>query len=164
MEVLTWAASVLGAALSVGLSAIGPGMGQETAAGYADEGNLAGPEPAGKIRGALLLSFAFMESLCIYGLVISLSILFAPRGGVGKKAQTPPSMHFAGHRRLSPNLQTSLRGWPQHWIPRSCRELDLWQGGTAPVAERPPNPSAAKQALHFRRLGTPEASWRAETS
>ncbi len=28
------------------------------------------PEAEGKIRGVLLLSFAFMESLCIYGLVI----------------------------------------------------------------------------------------------
>ena len=35
------------------------------------------PEAEGKIRGVLLLSFAFMESLCIYGLVISLAILFA---------------------------------------------------------------------------------------
>ena len=77
VEVLTQAASVLGAALSVGLSAIGPGMGQGTAAGYAVEGIARQPEAEGKIRGALLLSFAFMESLCIYGLVISLSILFA---------------------------------------------------------------------------------------
>ena len=77
MEVLTQAASVLGAALSVGLSAIGLCMGQGTAAGYAVEGIARQPEAEGKIRGALLLSFAFMESLCIYGLVISLSILFA---------------------------------------------------------------------------------------
>ena len=60
MEVLTQAASVLGAALSVGLSAIGPGMGQGTAAGYAVEGIARQPEAEGKIRGALLLSFAFM--------------------------------------------------------------------------------------------------------
>ena len=39
--------------------------------------SLSNLEPKGGIRGALLLSFAFMESLCIYGLVISLSILFA---------------------------------------------------------------------------------------
>ena len=77
MEVLTQAASVLGAALNVNFFAIGPGMGQGTAAGYAVEGIARQPEAEGKIRGALLLSFAFMESLCIYGLVISLSILFA---------------------------------------------------------------------------------------
>jgi hypothetical protein len=53
METLTQAASVLGAAISVGLSAIGPGMGQGTAAGYAVEGIARQPEAEGKIRGAL---------------------------------------------------------------------------------------------------------------
>ena len=48
MEVLTQAASVLGAALSVGLSAIGPGVGQGTAAGYAVEGIARQPEAEGK--------------------------------------------------------------------------------------------------------------------
>ena len=56
------AASVLGAAFSVGLSAIGPGIGQGTAAGYAVEGIARQPEAESKIRGALLLSFAFMVS------------------------------------------------------------------------------------------------------
>ena len=69
--------SALSAGLSVGLAAIGPGVGQGTAAGYAVEGIARQPEVEGKIRGVLLLSFAFMESLCIYGLVISLAILFA---------------------------------------------------------------------------------------
>jgi len=69
--------SALSAGISVGLAAIGPGLGQGTAAGYAVEGIARQPEAEGKIRGILLLSFAFMESLCIYGLVISLAILFA---------------------------------------------------------------------------------------
>ena len=68
--------SALSAGLSVGLAAIGPGMGQGNAAAYAVEGIARQPEAEGKIRGVLLLSFAFMESLCIYGLVISLAILF----------------------------------------------------------------------------------------
>ena len=63
--------------LAVGLAAIGPGMGQGTAAGYAVEGIARQPEAEGKIRGALLLSFAFMESLTIYGLVVALALLFA---------------------------------------------------------------------------------------
>ena len=67
------AASVIAAGLSVGLAAIGPGMGQGTAAGYAVEGIARQPEAEGKIRGALLLSFAFMESLTIYGLVVALA-------------------------------------------------------------------------------------------
>ena len=69
--------SALSAGLSVGLAAVGPGVGQGTAAGYAVEGIARQPEAEQKIRGVLLLSFAFMESLCIYGLVISLAILFA---------------------------------------------------------------------------------------
>jgi F-type H+-transporting ATPase subunit c len=69
--------SVVAARLSVGLAAIGPGLGQGTAAGYAIEGIARQPEAEGKIRGALLLSFAFIESLTIYGLVVSLALLFA---------------------------------------------------------------------------------------
>lgn len=70
-------ASVLAASLSVGLAAIGPGLGQGNAAGYAVEGIARQPEAEGQIRGALLLSFAFIESLTIYGLVVSLALLFA---------------------------------------------------------------------------------------
>jgi F-type H+-transporting ATPase subunit c len=51
-------------------------MGQGTAAGYA-KNYARQPEAEGKIRGTLLLSFAFMESLTIYGLVVALALLFA---------------------------------------------------------------------------------------
>lgn len=77
MDVLISAASVVGAGLSVGLAAIGPGIGQGQAAGAAVEGIARQPEAENKIRGTLLLSLAFMESLTIYGLVVSLSLLFA---------------------------------------------------------------------------------------
>ncbi len=76
-EALVQGLSALSAGLSVGLAAVGPGVGQGTAAGYAVEGIARQPEAEQKIRGVLLLSFAFMESLCIYGLVIALAILFA---------------------------------------------------------------------------------------
>ena len=79
MNPIVAAASVVSAGLAVGLAAIGPGMGQGTAAGYAVEGIARQPEAEGKIRGALLLSFAFMESLTIYGLVVALALLFAER-------------------------------------------------------------------------------------
>ncbi|DBA93471.1 TPA: hypothetical protein ACH3X3_013995 [Trebouxia sp. C0006] len=82
MNPLIAAASVIAAGLAVGLAAIGPGMGQGTAAGYAVEGIARQPEAEGKIRGALLLSFAFMESLTIYGLVVALALLFANPFGV----------------------------------------------------------------------------------
>merc|ERR1712224_1147372 len=77
MNPIVASASVVAAGLAVGLAAIGPGIGQGTAAGYAVEGIARQPEAEGKIRGALLLSFAFMESLTIYGLVVSLALLFA---------------------------------------------------------------------------------------
>jgi len=74
MDSITTAASVVAAGLAVG---IGPGIGQGTAAGGAVEGIARQPEAEGKIRGTLLLSFAFMESLTIYGLVVALVLLFA---------------------------------------------------------------------------------------
>ena len=63
MDSLIAGLSTLAAGISVGLAAIGPGLGQGTAAGYAVEGIARQPEVEGKIRGVLLLSFAFMESL-----------------------------------------------------------------------------------------------------
>ena len=77
MDSITTAASVVAAGLAVGLGAIGPGIGQGTAAGGAVEGIARQPEAEGKIRGTLLLSFAFMESLTIYGLVVAWVLLFA---------------------------------------------------------------------------------------
>ena len=69
MEPLVGAASAVAAGIAVGLAAIGPGIGQGQAAAYATEAIARQPDAEGKIRGLLLLSFAFMESLCIYGLV-----------------------------------------------------------------------------------------------
>jgi F-type H+-transporting ATPase subunit c len=77
IDPLVSAASVLAAALAIGLAAIGPGIGQGNAAGQAVEGIARQPEAEGKIRGTLLLTLAFMESLTIYGLVIALVLLFA---------------------------------------------------------------------------------------
>ena len=47
MNPLVAAASVVAASLSVGLAAIGPGLGQGTAAGYAVEGIARQPEAEG---------------------------------------------------------------------------------------------------------------------
>ncbi len=61
----------LGAGLAIGLAAIGPGIGQGIAAGKALEGMARQPEAAGMLRTNMILSFAFMESLSIYGLLIA---------------------------------------------------------------------------------------------
>ena len=77
MDSITSAASVVAAGLAVGLAAIGPGIGQGSASQGAVEGIARQPEAEGKIRGTLLLSLAFMESLTLYGLVVALVLLFA---------------------------------------------------------------------------------------
>ena len=54
MDSIISAASVIAAGLSIGLAAIGPGIGQGTAAGQAVEGIARQPEVENKIRGVLL--------------------------------------------------------------------------------------------------------------
>jgi F-type H+-transporting ATPase subunit c len=77
MDSIISAASVIAAGLSIGLAAIGPGIGQGNAAGQAVEGIARQPEAENKIRGTLLLSLAFMEALTIYGLVVALALLLS---------------------------------------------------------------------------------------
>lgn len=61
----------LAAALAIGLATIGPGIGQGLAAAKGLEGMARQPEAAGMLRTNMILSFAFMESLSIYGLLIA---------------------------------------------------------------------------------------------
>ena len=61
----------IGAALAIGLATIGPGIGQGIAAANGLEGMARQPEAAGMLRTNMILSFAFMESLSIYGLLIA---------------------------------------------------------------------------------------------
>jgi F-type H+-transporting ATPase subunit c len=77
MDSLISSASVVAAGLSVGLAAIGPGIGQGTASAAAVEAIARQPEAENSVRSTLLLSLAFMEALTIYGLVVALSVLFA---------------------------------------------------------------------------------------
>ncbi|MEN9205119.1 MAG: ATP synthase F0 subunit C [Thermostichales cyanobacterium BF4_bins_65] len=76
MDPLVASASVVAAGLAVGLGTLGPGLGQGNAAASAVEGLARQPEAEDKIRGTLLLSLAFMETLTIYGLVVALVLLF----------------------------------------------------------------------------------------
>lgn len=102
---LVIASSVIGAALAVGLAAVGPGLGQGNAAGRALEGLARQPEAEGKIRGMLLISLAFIESLTIYGLVIALVLIFAnpfkdmsfTAGAANNAPVAASETHTAGH-------------------------------------------------------------------
>jgi len=65
----------LGAGLAVGIGAVGSGIGQGIAAGKAFESIARQPEAAGTVRTLLFIALAFMETLTIYGLLISFMLL-----------------------------------------------------------------------------------------
>ena len=60
----------IGAALAIGLSALGGGIGQGRAAGMAVEGISRNPQAYNKIFTPMILGLALIESLVIYSLVI----------------------------------------------------------------------------------------------
>ena len=74
---LFFAATVLAAALSIAVGTIGTGLGQGNAVAKAVEGIARQPEAAGTIQTNLIIGLAFIESLCIYALVVALILLFA---------------------------------------------------------------------------------------
>ncbi len=67
----------IAAALSVGLAALGCGVGMGSACEGACIGTARNPEASGKITVTMILGMALIESLTIYGLVISLILLYA---------------------------------------------------------------------------------------
>lgn len=65
----------IAAALAIGLSTIGPGIGQGIASAKALEGMARQPEMASELRTSMILALAFMEAMTIYGLLISILLL-----------------------------------------------------------------------------------------
>ena len=65
------------AALAVGIPALGCGLGMGTAIGGSCSGIARNPEASGKITVTMIIGLALIESLTIYGLVISLILLMA---------------------------------------------------------------------------------------
>jgi F-type H+-transporting ATPase subunit c len=70
-----WAA-FLGAGLSTGLSAIGSGIGGGLAAGAGCEGIARNPKNSGIVTTTMLLGQAVCQTPCIFGLLISIVLLF----------------------------------------------------------------------------------------
>ena len=70
------AASLLGAGISMGLGAIGPGIGEGFAAGKACEGISRNPNEAGLLTRTMLIGQAVTESTGIYALVVALLLIF----------------------------------------------------------------------------------------
>ena len=74
------AARALGAAICMGLGAIGPAIGEGNAVGKALEGMARQPETASTLRTNMILGCAIAETTGIYSLVISLLLLFVFKG------------------------------------------------------------------------------------
>ena len=69
---ITYLAVALGLAIAAFGCAIGQGIGLKAAC----EGTARNPEAGGKLMVTLILGLAFIESLAIYALVVSMIILF----------------------------------------------------------------------------------------
>jgi len=65
----------LGAALAIGLGALGPGLGIGFLVGKAVEGMARQPEAAGIIRTAMFIGIAFTEAIALYALVVAFIIV-----------------------------------------------------------------------------------------
>ena len=70
-------ASALGAALAVGIGAIGPGIGEGRAVAAALDAIARQPEAAGTLSRTLFVGLAMIETMAIYCLVVALLVLFA---------------------------------------------------------------------------------------
>jgi F-type H+-transporting ATPase subunit c len=66
----------LGAAIAIGVGAIGPGLGIGILASKAMESIGRNPEATGKVQTAMILGMAFAEAIAIYALVVALIIKF----------------------------------------------------------------------------------------
>lgn len=69
-------ALALAAAIAIGLGTIGTGVGQGTAVGKTVEAIGRNPEAAGRLQTVMIIGLAFIESLCIYALVVAIILLF----------------------------------------------------------------------------------------
>ena len=69
-------AKMMGAALAIGLGALGPGLGMGILFSKVVEAIGRNPEAQPKIQTSMFLGIAFTEAIAIYALVVSLMILF----------------------------------------------------------------------------------------
>lgn len=64
----------IGAAIAIGLAALGGGLGQGRAAAAALDGIARNPQASGKIFVPMIVALALIESLVIYGLLIAFNL------------------------------------------------------------------------------------------
>ncbi len=78
-QAIIYAACAVGAGISM-IAGIGPGIGEGYAVGKACEAIARQPEAKKDVTGTMLLGCAIAESTGIYGLVISLLLIFVAPG------------------------------------------------------------------------------------
>lgn len=66
----------LGAAIAVGLAAMGGALGMGLAVGRSAEGVSRQPEASGKIQTLLMLGLVFIETAIIYALIVAILVVF----------------------------------------------------------------------------------------
>lgn len=76
-EAIIIAAKAIGAAICMGIGAIGPALGEGNAVGHALDGMARQPEAASTLQTNMIIGCAITETTGIYSLVIALLILFA---------------------------------------------------------------------------------------
>lgn len=67
---------LLGAAIGIGVAAMGTGLGMGFLVGKTVEAMARQPEISGELRTTMLIGVAFVEALALYALVISFLIVF----------------------------------------------------------------------------------------
>ncbi len=67
---------LLGAAVGIGLAALGTGIGMGFLVGKTVEAMARQPEMAGELRTTMLIGVAFVEALALYALVVSFLLVF----------------------------------------------------------------------------------------
>ena len=73
---LDMAVALMGASIGAGLSAIGAGIGIGQIGGKAVEAIGRQPEALGKIQGAALVIAALIEAIALFGIVVSVLVVF----------------------------------------------------------------------------------------
>ncbi len=63
---------MLGVGIGAGLACLGAGLGIGRVAGSAVESIARQPEASGDIRGAMILTAAFIEGVCLFAVVVTL--------------------------------------------------------------------------------------------
>src|SRR5262245_52968880 len=66
---------IIGVGLGVGLASLGAGLGISRLAASSVESMARQPEASGDIRGAMILTAAFIEGVCLFAVVCSLIVV-----------------------------------------------------------------------------------------